>query len=228
MKVRMQRLTSRSKIALLATLTSATLAAATVLAVGPKPGLGLASCHLSPCPFAASYDPKTAWSGLELTYRLTGAAPEPQVWRFIRDDRGRWRHELVQGRAPATLTISDGRTEYTYFPGVGQLEETIYARAYGPPDPHQVLSPLLVFRLNDPTQWTAIGTSKLQGFDVVEVISKDGSERIAVNPAHGLPVRHTTGKLTWELVSARFGQSFTEGQFQPPTAKTVVRRDVKD
>lgn len=174
-------------------------------------------------PYVPDFDWKTAWNGLEITFKTDGPKGA-QIWRYLHGDSGQWRLELVESNRGRMTSIFDGKAQYYYDPVADFLSETPVptSRSYEV-EAGYLLRPSLAILVGNPDRWEVVGQSTMKGFRVVEVASKDGSERLWIDPEHGLPVKWTADSRTWELLTAKFGQQHGAEQFTPPQAKHVKK-----
>lgn len=184
--------------------------------------LSVGSYGASVRPFDPRFDPATAWNGIELVFQTESGTDGKQVWKYVRDSYGKWRLEILEGKRAGDIRIFTGTEYYAYNAEADVLNITQQSGSRRL-EASRVLVPELTIRIGNPADWRTIGTSRIAGFDTVEVASNDGSERVWVNPEKGIPVKYTNGVQTWTLLSAKLGQTHPTELFAPPQAKIVVR-----
>lgn len=173
-------------------------------------------------PYTPNFDWKTAWNGLEITFQ-TNDPDGTKVWEYIHGDQGEWRLTPLGNAASQEMTlVFDGKTRYHYDPRADLLSEM--------PVPSDIsyqigasylLRPYFALAVGDPGRWDVVGRSKMKGFPVVEVAKKDGSERLWINPDHGLPIKWVSNEHSWELLTVKFDQKHGAERFAPPQAKNM-------
>ena len=144
-----------------------------------------------------------------------------QTWRYIRDDHGRWRLDTLEGTHAGDVTIYDGSFLYDYHQQADQTIAVPYAYQV---EASFVLRPELAIILGTSAAWSVEKRIQVDGTDVVQVASTDGSEKVWVDPSLGVPIRYTTSGGRWELISATIGNAFDSEVFNPPEASTIHHR----
>lgn len=164
------------------------------------------------------YNPQHSWNGIEMTFQTTSVEEGEQRWQYVRDDNGRWRLDILEGRHAGNTTIFAKETLYEYHFEADHLIVIPYS--------HQVeasflLRPELPLVLSDPKAWSVQGRTTIQGISVVHLASSDKSEQLWIDHQRGIPVRYTNATTVWELLSARLGETHHNNLFAAPRATQI-------